>query len=919
MLVGRSIETSRLVTLVGDVVARRGRSVGVWGPPGSGKSALLAQVEAGPVSRAGILALTASGDSAESDIRAAVLHQLLGPVLRPRALPGAGGAALIRGVRDALADTDVASEVIADAVAAALDHLAIDVPTLVVVDDIDRVDSLSADVIVRLVHAARTWGMLIAGRRRLTGSTDPSDDVLLGPLNEKDSLLLVDSCAPTDPDSGTDDEQRRRLRIVDGIVERAAGNPGVLVLSTRALVTSEVLRADSTVDVSRRAHSAVATMWLARRDLSAHARKLGLMWAVSCDCPGPVPTPAVPEQLIDRVGLDELLELGLLVDMSEGPEPVHPLLPAAVLELAPSGEQRRAHVSLANALEQRGSDRYDLRFAWHRARAATSPDDAVASRLDDGVVAAGVALSPRERARCFDVAAALTVDADRRFVRWARVAEARLAAGDRDGAERALHRIDAGRAPIEARARVLLVEGLVAAASRTPQEAFERPILAAELLHELDTDLEVYALASAAEVSWWSGRTDWIERVCVLAAAVRTDDPRHIITIDAIRGCAALFSGDLDKAGEALRASLDAAGVAKTAHDHRIAGQAAMLLGDDLSAYRHLVDSAMLARVEGDVFQLSFTLQILASVQTWRGHPDHAEELIAEGRLLTSRVGDDRSLAFGLTMSAHGAGLRGSTHATRESADAALRIVTGRDIGYIADAAFWALGRTDLATGRLASALEVLQEITDTDSASTHAPTALFALPDLVEAAVRTGHPGIARAAIPRFAAWASAGSPWAAAVLPRLRALTADNEVDAERWFLAGSTDPDRPFERARTQLVHGEHLRRGRQRVRARVVLQEALTTFAELHVTAWEQRAATELSATAERARRGPEAATQLTPQELTVARLVAGGATNQQVAEQLYLSRKTVESHLHKVYTKLEIGSRKQLPEALASQA
>lgn len=865
--------------------------------------------------RAGILVLTASGDSAESDIRAATLHQLLGRFFRLGGLRGAVAPALIRKVRDVLADTAVAPEVIADAVAAVLDHLAVGVPTVVVVDDIDRVDPLSADVLVRLARAAGTWGVLIAGRRRLAGSTDPSDDIFLGPLNEKDSRLLVDSCAPAAAGSSTDDERRRRIRVVDGIVERAAGNPGVLVLSTRALVTSEVLAADSTVDVSRRAHSAVATMWLPQRDLSANARRLGLMWAISCDCPGPVPTPAVPEQLMDHVGLDELLDLGLLVVTPQGIEPVHPLLHAAVLELAPSGEQRRAQVSLAKALEQHHSDPFGLRVAWHRARAATSTDDVVASGLDDAVVAAGALLSPLERGRCLDVAAALTVDADRRFVRWARVAEAMLAAGDRDGAERALHRIDAGHAPIEARARMFLVEGLVAAAARSPQEAFERPVRAAELLHELDIDLEVYALAAAAEVSWWSGRTDWIGRVGALAAVLGTDDPRHRITIDAIRGCAALFCGDLETAGEALRASLAAAGVAQTAHDHRIAGQAAMLLGDDLSAYRHLADSARLSREEGDVFRLSFTLQILASVQTWRGRPDHAQDLIAEGRVLASRVGDDRSLAFGLTMTAHSDGLRGSTQGTRESADAALRIVTGRDIGYVAAAAFWALGRTDLATGKLASALEILQEITDPDSAATHAPTALFALPDLVEAAVRTGHPDIARAAVPRFAAWASAGSPWAAAVLPRLRALTADDEDDAERWFLAGSMDRDRPFERARTQLLHGEHLRRGRQRVRARVILQEALATFTELQVTAWEQRAATELGATAERARRGPEAATELTPQELTVARLVAGGATNQQVAEQLYLSRKTVESHLHKVYTKLEIGSRKQLPEAL----
>ncbi|GGG28801.1 LuxR family transcriptional regulator [Rhodococcoides trifolii] len=883
-LVGRAPEIARLTEFVADVAAGRGGSFGMWGPPGSGKSALLAHIGAS----ADLRVLAASGDEFESDIPGGLLHQLLGPVHRPGEHP---------------LTTDP------DALAALLTRLAADTPTLVVVDDVDRADSLSRHVITEVATRAGSWGILLAGRRTV-GAVPRS--LVLDRLTDEDSRRIVETVATTDGD--TPDQLRRRLRIVDAIVDRAAGNPGVLVLSTRALITADVLRADSTVDVTRRADSAVATLWLTRRELSPHARELGLMWAVACDCPGQMPTPAVPDTLVDSASLAELIESGLLVDTASGVSPVHPLLPAAVLELAPSGEQRRAHAALADALDTGARDP-TLRAAWHRARAETAADEIAAFRLDDAVTRAGTAVTPSDRARVLDVAAGLSVGADRRYVRWARSADARLASGDPDGTERALLRVDADNAPVEACARVLLTEGLMAAAARTPQEGFERPIRAAELIHGMNDSLELEALAAAAEVSWWSGRVDWIVRVAELAEGMPGESDRQRITVGAIRGCAALFDGDLESAGAHLRMALDAGTNAVSARDHRMAGQAAMLLGDDVAAFGHLTESVALLRAEGDVFRLSFTLQVLASVQMWRGRPAHAAELLAEGEAFARRIGDGRSQAFALTMSAHGDGLRGSADAMRVAADAALRLVTGRDVGYIAAAAYWAIGRTDLATGRLANALEILQEITDPDSATTHPPTALFALPDLVEAAVRSGRLDIARAAVPRFAAWAAAGSPWAATVLPRLCALTAENEDDAERWFREGSTDRDRPFEVARTQLLHGENLRRGRHRVRARVVLQDALATFAQLHVTAWEQRAATELSATAERARRGPEAATMLTSQELTVARLVADGASNQQVAEQLYLSRKTVESHLHKIYTKLGVGSRKQLPGVL----
>jgi DNA-binding CsgD family transcriptional regulator len=894
-LVGRARERTRIADFACDVLARRSSSLGVWGPPGSGKSALLAGLDT-----VGARLLRATGDPAESGVRAAVLHQLTASLVHPPNAATAGDPALLAALTEGLGDATVAAEDVLPLLAASLDRLAADTPLIVVLDDIDRADPFSIEVLTRLMPRARSWGVAVAGRQPPRALPATADTLHLGPLSDEAARTLASRYH-----DGADDEQRG-LELVDDIVRWAAGNPGVVVRLARALLTPEVLRTGSTVDLRRRVGSAVATLWLPRQDLSPDAEALGLIWAVALDCPSG--DAGVPEQLIDDAALAELITAGLLARDSGRVVPVHPLLPAAALELAPSSSLRRTHALLADSVGPDG-----LAAAWHRAQASTAADEAVADRLDRAVVTADTNLAPASRARALELAVTLSADPVRRAERLSRAAEARLLAGDSAGAEAMLQRVDG--APEATRARVLLLEGLVAAATRTPQEGFERLIDAARLARDRDAGIELMALAGAAEVAWWSGRTDWAIDTAERATQLRGTDAATHIVVEAVLGGAAMFAGDFGAAGRHLGAAVAAGAGGVTAADHRMAGQAAMLLGDDLASNRHLAESARLSREEGDAFRRAFTLLILTSVETWRGHLDRAESALAEGRALIRRAGDERSKAFELSISAHLGGLRGAGSATTAAASAALKLVTGRDVGYLPASALWALGRSDLATGRLASALEHLEEVTDPASARAHPSAALFAIPDLVEAAARSGRAEAARAALPRFQAWAAAGSPWAAAVLPRLLALTATTAGEAERWYREGSADPDRPFERARTQLLHGEHLRRGRQRVRARAVLEDARSTFHDLGMVSWAERATTELNATAERARRGPDAATELTPQELTVARLVAEGATNKNVAEQLFLSRKTVESHLHKVYTKMGISSRKQLADAL----
>jgi len=186
--------------------------------------------------------------------------------------------------------------------------------------------------------------------------------------------------------------------------------------------------------------------------------------------------------------------------------------------------------------------------------------------------------------------------------------------------------------------------------------------------------------------------------------------------------------------------------------------------------------------------------------------------------------------------------------------------------------------------------------------------------PDRIKAAVRTGRRAEAREVTDALATWASrSGADWAQARLASCRALTAYG-ADAttayeEALQLAGHA---RPFDLARIHLLCGEHLRRERRRTDARRHLRTALEAFERLRAAPWAERAAGELRATGETARkRDPSTAEQLTPQELQIARLVGQGLSNKEVAAMLFLSPRTVDSHLRSVFAKLGLTSRTQL--------
>jgi DNA-binding CsgD family transcriptional regulator len=260
------------------------------------------------------------------------------------------------------------------------------------------------------------------------------------------------------------------------------------------------------------------------------------------------------------------------------------------------------------------------------------------------------------------------------------------------------------------------------------------------------------------------------------------------------------------------------------------------------------------------------------------------------------------------------AAVRGEEERCRQLADDAVRLAETHHLGAIAVFATWALGLLELSLGRPEGAFERLSD-------PVHGPMAVPSVrclitPDLVEAAARAGRASDLADTVDWYQAWAvGSGQPVAEAAVHRCRALLDDDGAEAhfvEALRLHERLGPEqRPFDRARTELLYGQWLRRARRRTDARPRLATAHETFERLGATPWAERAATELRATGQTVPRRDAAATHLTPQEIQVVRLVAEGGSNQEVAAQMFLSPRTVAYHLYKVYPKLGITSRIEL--------
>ncbi|MGW5927559.1 LuxR C-terminal-related transcriptional regulator [Streptomyces anulatus] len=554
--------------------------------------------------------------------------------------------------------------------------------------------------------------------------------------------------------------------------------------------------------------------------------------------------------------------------------------------------------------------------------AAPGPDAVLAARLE---AAAGAPFPHAERSAALVRAALLSTEPALRAARFAAAAEQAGLAGDPALARALLARTGPrgpGAADEVARGLAPYVHGMLALRSGPAADAHEALLAAAALLGPHDPRRALDALLGAAEAAWAAG--DALGYLDAMNRLARTPLEAGLEHYRA--GMCAVLEGRAAEGHALLRHCLDPAGDPRAPAALLRAGVAALVLGDVAAACRAGARALAAVRTGGPDALLPQALEHLAYAELRAGRHAGARAHALEGLHAARRTGQPNSSAHLHAVLALAASVEGPAEACAAHGDAALAGAGPHGLAQAVTLATWARARADLASGRPGEAAARLAPLVGTGPARGHFAARMLAVPCWVEAAVLGGRLSEEsrelQAAVDEFASWAArTADPGAPAQLARCRALLAPaDEADARyAEALAHHGRAGGDFERARTQLLYGQWLRRRRRTREARGPLRDALVAFQRCSARAWADRTAGELRAAGEPAgvRRdgadGPLAA--LTPQQLRIARCVAEGSTNREVALRLSLSPRTVDHHLRNVFAALGIRSRTELARLL----
>jgi DNA-binding CsgD family transcriptional regulator len=896
-LFGRDGEMRVLADLL-DHVSDRGGALVVRGGPGVGKSALLGKAIARARER-GMLVLKATGVQCEAQLPFAGLHQLLQPVLGET-------ASLATPQRDAM----LAAFGLIDATApdlfltalAALDLLAakaLGAPIVVVAEDAQWLDRPTAEVLAFIARRLEFEPIVLVAAIR-DGFESPLNDAGL-PALHLDALpaaaaaALLYASAPQLPD-----ELRARL------LEQAAGNPlalvelpvavrdvgsrawlpGWLPLTTR-LERAFAARAFELPDATRTALlvAALNDGSVINEVLGATAILTGAAQTVE------VLAPAVTARLVETSETDITFR--------------HPLMRTAIHQSASVSQRHATQAALAAVL-----DGQPERQVWHRAASIIGPDEDVAAELQQSAAraqrrgATAVAVSALQRA------AALS-EGRSRIGRLLLAAELAFELGRRDLVLALLEEAEPlDLQPLE-QARVAWIresfaDGIPGDVSRVQALA----AIADRARADGDSDLSLKLLYGAAVRCWWAG-AEQRARDSVVSVAERLDippsDPQLLVVL-ALAAPLERATAVVDRLSEFVPAA--GADAATT----RLVGTAAMAVGAFDIAAGALAASAVRLRAEGRLGLLARALALQAWSAAHLADMGAAIPAAEEGRQLAEETNQPLVMATAEAVQALVAALRGDREAAEALAAQAERTSVPIGASAVLAAAQLARGVAALGDGRPAEALGHLRRIHDPADPAYHHAVRCYAVGDLAEAAVRGGaSEGISHFMQEMEAAARQSSSPSLHAGLSYARALLAE-PAEAGRLFDAAlQFDMSAwPFLRARVQLAYGEWLRQHRQNAAAREPLRAARETFDALGVTPWSSRARQQLRATGETSRpRTPQAREHLTPQELQIIQMAAEGLSNREIGQKLYLSHRTISSHLYRAFPKLGIASRAEL--------
>jgi DNA-binding CsgD family transcriptional regulator len=894
-LVGRERECAVIDHLLG--AAARGESgvLVVRGEAGMGKTALLGYAAARATE---MRVLRATGVKAEHDLAFAGLHGLLWPVVDelgclPEPQRGALAAAL------GLAPGDGRDRFLASAGALTLLAAAAEAkPIVCLIDDAQWLDVPSADALVFAARRVVAEGVLIlfgAREGELRRFDAPGlEELTLGGLDRESSEALLDRGS-----------SRAAPAVRDRLLSEAAGNPLALLELPVALSDSQ-LTGKAQLPGALPLTARLRGLFIQRIERLPQSTQMALLVAAAEDTGElAVTLRAAAELTLPPNALDPAEETGLV--RTQGALTFrHPLVRSAVYDAAPVGRRQQVHAALATVL---GREQHSDRALWHRAMATLTPDDKLASALEASAVRSQRRGGHASAATAFERAAELSDGDAARGTRLARAAEAAWVAGQ---AERAHGLIDRAlpTAGQHQRARLLYLTGLIEGRQGWLKQGVTSLLTAATLSE--DPALSLQILREAASMAVYAG--DYEEVIAIAARADQLprggDMDRYIVA--AITASAADMSGDHARGAALADLALELAeglddpmcliSAAATAARQRVAAEG-------LTFARRAVD---IARERALVTALPLALQAQARALIDWSQFDLAYSAAEEGWRLALDVDQAWAASLNLAYLARIDALRGADQLVTARVEELQALVASTGANAIACSASMTQGLLELGRGRPVEALDRLLVVVSSVRPESN-PMFMFGLPDAVEAAVHADRLVEVADHLDRFKTWVERfPNPARLALLARCLALV--DESDAELQFtraieLGAALSP---FDNARSELLYGEWLRRHRRRVDARAHLRAALEIFQQLAAAPWEARARAELRASGETARkRDPSTRDQLTPQELQISRLVASGKTNPEVAAQLFLSPRTIDYHLRKVFTKLEIASRAEL--------
>jgi DNA-binding CsgD family transcriptional regulator len=906
LLFGRRSECVTLDGLIAGARAGQSQVLVVRGEAGIGKTSLLDYLES---SAAGCRIARSAGAEAEMELAYAGLHQICGPFLdRLERLPDPQRIALSAAfglIRSEAPDRFLVGLAVLDLLADRAEER----PLICLIDDAQWLDRASAQT---LAFVARR---LVAERIVLVAAIrEPSEEgdfrglpeLTVTGLGEVDAGQLLDSVVMRPMDA----------RVRDRIIAETRGNPLALLELPRAWTTAELADGfERSEELSSRIEEGfIRRLTTLPQDtqrllVTAAAEPLGdatLLWRAAAVL-------GLGPNAGDAAEAAGLIQFGARVRFR------HPLVRAAAYRSASTQLRQDVHRALAEVTDA-GVD--PDRRAWHLAHATQSPDEEIAAALEQSAARAQSRGGLLAAAALLERAARLTPDPTRRADRELAAAWRKRGGGALDAALTLLAAIEAGPADELRAAEVKHLRGQIAFDQRRATDAVGLLVDAAQQLEPLDGDLAREAYLEALGAAIFSSTTQ--EEASVVAKAARAAAPTEgqlritDLMLDAlatriVEGHAAAVPS-LARVLEKVRSvdyRIENVGKLIWLGRNPFAGYLATDLWD-FEAGRMLAEmQVQRARDTGALVQLQFAVNILAVHELLAGQLPDAAALVEEDRMVSEFTGNP-PVGYAATLLA---ALRGTDEAASRLIASARDEASALGEGRIVTFAGYASALLNNGLGRYDIAVQAAREVFDRDVVGGYQ---MMVVSELAEAASRTGDTELVVAALQRMSERARAApTEWALGMEARLRAMLSGEKAGAS--FRESIQRLDRAglrMEVARGHLLHGEWLRRTGERIKARAQLRTAHDLLLAMGAAAFAERARRELVMLGEKGlQRSVETTEELTVQEFHIARFARDGLSNAEIGARLFISPRTVEWHLGKVFTKLGISSRRQLRKAV----